>query len=600
MIISKKISFALQIVQIFLTVKSDKSYLFKELSEIIVKDVNPYQTYLFIHKDSLGDKVVPEFYIAKKIPCTTTTVLTSDGTGDNLNLTFSTNLKKFSQSSMVIFYARSIHDTKIFVELISSLVPVEGKPKCLVILSKFNASSDVDLKTTLEFAWSHKFLDFSILSINHGDSLFNVIYHFNPFYSKMYKNIFNKSVKIFPKKLSNVNKYPVLIPKIFDGHQFWFFTKTFFRVNGDGERSSFSTDYLTVETVLEIMNFEMIHTTIKPDDLKKMERSSNMSLYSEPVNIKYLPENSLRIHSENELSSFVVLVPILLESQMKISTHILVYGIILLGVVLCLVSTMNYLKIRNKIIYVSLAVTVFIIMHEFYTEIVKITYMTEKVPFTTYEDLDTSGLMMMTNSNNPDDNLTINFDYELAKRMKAKISFEPSIRKCVIDLKKKKENTCAMHAAHAKFVMKRFAGQPPQLKMAKPELFSYDTFYSFENSSPYVYRFTEIMRRVKESGILQMIHLINRYNNDFESQFSHVKDLGMDDRIDCKVLLMILLFCYGAACLTFFIELLTGNRKMIKNKLVEVFQNFRFCKIQIVVPCFRLLLNRFSLYFSSK
>lgn len=95
-----------------------------------------------------------------------------------------------------------------FYDKVYSEVPM---PKCLIIfLNHLNASNDKTIKKLLEYAWTKKFIDISVLEVSVSSNRAHVR-TFNPFFDKLSKKNLSYHSRFFPNKLFNPNKYPLKI-----------------------------------------------------------------------------------------------------------------------------------------------------------------------------------------------------------------------------------------------------------------------------------------------------------------------------------------------------------------------------------------------------
>lgn len=96
----------------------------------------------------------------------------------------------------------SVKKLNTLLKMIAKLNPLPPRPKCLVILINYSNKFDAKIQRFLSDAWSLKYLDFSILIINHHDS---TILSYNPFF----KNYSYSSTELFPDKLRNMNGHKI-------------------------------------------------------------------------------------------------------------------------------------------------------------------------------------------------------------------------------------------------------------------------------------------------------------------------------------------------------------------------------------------------------
>ena len=87
--------------------------------------------------------------------------------------------------------------------------PIPMRPKCLLIFFG-NMKSTYNVENLLQYAWSLKFLDFSIIKIEEKNSIH--FFNYNPFTENYVTEYVEAVINIFPDKLNNVHKYPFKLP----------------------------------------------------------------------------------------------------------------------------------------------------------------------------------------------------------------------------------------------------------------------------------------------------------------------------------------------------------------------------------------------------
>lgn len=115
----------------------------------------------------------------------------------------------------IVFYGfkdskNQSNNFKYYIDFMEELIPNLVKPKTLVILLNNNLSVDYDIISVYKYAWSKKFLHFSIVqrysSVVTKEQ--NCIFHYyNPFYKIIDKKDFHVRMETFSDKLGNVNGY---------------------------------------------------------------------------------------------------------------------------------------------------------------------------------------------------------------------------------------------------------------------------------------------------------------------------------------------------------------------------------------------------------
>ena len=96
---------------------------------------------------------------------------------------------------------------KFYMKRFNGMSP---RPKCIII-HFHNGMHLFNFENIMENTWELKYLDLTFIDINtKRECLSPLIYYYNPFINKKYKNSFNQSIQIFPDKLVDVNRYQLV------------------------------------------------------------------------------------------------------------------------------------------------------------------------------------------------------------------------------------------------------------------------------------------------------------------------------------------------------------------------------------------------------
>lgn len=91
---------------------------------------------------------------------------------------------------------------KLSLDLMVDIAPRPTRPRLLLILFGYETLPKTLIESVLLFAWSRKFLDFTIID------QFSVTYHYyNPFLQRYFFDSYVQGVNLFPNKLSNLYGY---------------------------------------------------------------------------------------------------------------------------------------------------------------------------------------------------------------------------------------------------------------------------------------------------------------------------------------------------------------------------------------------------------
>lgn len=216
------------------------------------------------------------------------------------------------------------------------------RPKVLVL---FKNSSDFTekalVKKILKYGWDKSFLDFSLIKMI-KTNLFVAIYDYNPFYNIVNCRKFNRSNKIFPDKLQDMNGYK--------------FNSTVFNYSEDKililkipyENMKISlTDQLYLNLTLKIMNFKVIRTyfnvTYRGRFFPNLFENNYLDLISVPFSVQSINFTTLFLPSFEIFRQIVALVPIIPISDV-IALKYFSLAITFFGIFICLVITLNTFK----------------------------------------------------------------------------------------------------------------------------------------------------------------------------------------------------------------------------------------------------------------
>lgn len=159
----------------------------------------------------------------------------------------------FSDAGPVIYmHERGVDElneqVKYFLDFYDRSYPKYTMPKCFVVYeNESNMSNNAAIKRLLEYAWTKKFLDMSVLEILNGKSRV-YLYTFNPFFDELTKVYLTQEVDIFPRKLRDLNQYGLKLPIM---HNPPYFEIT---IDSSGSTHFNGLNYRFLKIVLDQMN----------------------------------------------------------------------------------------------------------------------------------------------------------------------------------------------------------------------------------------------------------------------------------------------------------------------------------------------------------
>lgn len=98
------------------------------------------------------------------------------------------------------------------IDVLAHISSLPIRQQCLIISFGENDNSEDIIGPVLKHAWTNKFLDFSILSVDRNENIFigrSYFFSFNPFENCTTNNSFVANIPIFPNKLKDVKGRPM-------------------------------------------------------------------------------------------------------------------------------------------------------------------------------------------------------------------------------------------------------------------------------------------------------------------------------------------------------------------------------------------------------
>lgn len=479
-----------------------------------------------------------------------------------------------------------MNNLRAYIDFIEELHPNSAKPKILAILLNNGSLLAYEIESMYKYAWSKKFLDFSIVEkyFNFLSKEHNCIFHYyNPFYEIIDKKHFHTRMELFPNKLRDVNGCVFKLGLI-STDAYTNITK-----NAKGNIVGVTGSKIPVLLeILKIMNFSPEY----------VEVAKNMS-FGKGINVLFekLRNNDLNMHvvprifslrhassfSQVDLENtvrFVSVVPILSTISINIPADLLSSALIIpLGVVIiCYFAivlkiqqdklspfsilqalfgiplTTRPTKTGDRMIFLSIILVSLWYSIDFYSNFLNFQLIRER-PFDTFESIDESNLKLYVND--------YAFDFVFSdedwriQNLKRKAEQVEDIASCMSLLARGANLVCVLQEDLAKiYIMALSSKYAEKLKIAKPVFNSQRMVYYFERSSPYTEAFHAILRKIYESGIDKTLD----NNKKLDPVFSHSMEIK-EGRIFVLQLIAILACGYMISLFVFFIECMIGKVK---------------------------------------
>lgn len=206
--------------------------------------------------DCLYEKIFSHF------SATSINFLKINQTGNNQTLQMK-NFQNPRQSSIYVII-HGINSEKSKPRKINNILnklveisPIKMRPKCLILHFDHNNFLPSEAEEILQYGWSLKFLDLTILRINSCNALIDY-FNYNPFKKTFNTGYLKNKNDLFPDKLVDVNKYPLKIPVFQFPPYLSFRIKNGSVVNVKGEKY-----YKYLKTVAENFNFKLSFIVIE-------------------------------------------------------------------------------------------------------------------------------------------------------------------------------------------------------------------------------------------------------------------------------------------------------------------------------------------------
>ena len=566
-------------------VDSISSDCFKFINEHIKLNERPYQVTIFANSDSCSffPKISSIFQeVLRETPAVIIDLKdTCENTSTATLLTNSTNI-----SINVIFICEVntlFENVKCYIDFIKWGFPKSERPKLLVISPSDNLISQFDIGKVLKYAWSAKFLDFTIINKHFSHNLYKFIctsQFYNPFNESIVTKILRKNDQIFPDKLIDVNGYNFSMGVI------WQDVEQIILQRNNGEIvETTGFKFPLTSTVLKVMNFSFkyVEVGINMTYPESEKRLVNI-LENNVVNLGAIPKkeygnegvmfrNIIRVDMESNCEPLLAMVPIIYALQFHFPGSLKFFCIVPF-VVIAKVYLLKYLKIyREKITVFEIVQVLFgisvnsqpkkvvdrilfssiLLLSVAYTmnsfsDFLDIKLEDGEVSFDTYESIEKSGLQIYVFSGYYNYVFWQNDPHikGMQQNTEAVGYIEPLIQK----LTEGKNHICLDTNNFLEIFKNRSRFPMQNAKIAKPVFNCLRLMYNFERSSPYATKFKTILRRLYEGGINDFLE----YSYKNQTDLSYTDGGSVKKNLFVMNLVAILLCGYFVSSVAFFAE----------------------------------------------
>ena len=527
-------------------------------SQLIIFSNNSLQT-----KSQYQDITIA--MLIKIIPCInidTMKLMTSD---DHLYLEVPLFKNPRQTSTFVMtYYAEQLYEAfqilnfKNYIDFIDTVFSFYQRPKCLILFINNKQSTEDFLKIILRYAWSKKFLDFTIMELDtqyaeKTDVFSPNLYYLNPFLDTLTKVVVDSNIEIFPDKLNNLNGYPLIFPVMS--------LPPIIELIKDSKGNIIKTKtdkFGIVEITAAKLDFYM----------KFISAESNITFYEDMKIVNKLLQNrkadmgsalapSLNIPAIGELdfghgcTSFVAIIPIIKENYINIPTDIYMYLFIIPSMLVITLYVMNILKIQKtrwsvldilqvlfgfsiptkkfprksseRIIFLSIIAVSMQYTLKFYSKILDINLESSEISFNSIEEI--IGSPFDVHMSAIYYKRVFDTDVESIVTLKQKLKTVPDTGSCVKMILAGNKTICIIPENYAEYYVMKNKGL---MTIAKPEFFCERLIYMTANAFPYYEKFSKIFHKIHSSGLLQAsIHTYRKtvYNEQSKNSANDVTDV---------------------------------------------------------------------------
>ena len=560
-----------------------KSVLF--LNQLIEEELDPYQIAFFSNNTNKSVVSQYEFMlqnIIQKFPVITIDfgILEFKSYSEFLSLK---NARHVSLYVIIYYYQTNtkdiINSLQRVIDTIVNLSSNHPQPKCVMILYVDSISTQI-IEEILIYAWSMKFLDFSVIEFS--SNVF--VHHFNPFYH-VFHNLSLYAKNIFPDKLRDGNQYGLKTP-IFDRPPYLKFlldeNKRVVQITG--------VYYALMKIAVKTLNFkyepvlftENVSFSYKLKKMFAMLSEGELILVPIPFPSRYrndLPTINLGFHHDNT----VAVVPILSTSILILPLYVFIYIFIIPSVVFCIVVMTNLFNntytpmrfliifkiligatayevknIQNRVTFLVIAFMSIMYSANLCTDLMNIKISQNEIFFDSFEAIDKSELKLYVHENVY--SLTFANDDQDLQKLKLKTYNITMIKDCFETLIKKRNVICITPMSTAVMYAEYYQTSTGRLimKIAKPLFYSCSWEFVFEKKSVYLKKFRNILLRIYEAGL-------NKASVNILSYKRHtIDDLkeNSDTNLFCIVLLFIVTIGFFISFIVFLCELISNSSRV--------------------------------------
>ncbi|XP_031777564.1 uncharacterized protein LOC107982088 [Nasonia vitripennis] len=571
------------------SVDSLKNDLFASLVNRIVSDLKTNNVVLFGSKsarsysDAFCNRLMP------KVP--TISIDLSKMMIDKDNRSLSLPILRHPTFSTLYVFLVNRDETGDYLKNLESTLnttvrvsPISARPNCLIVCYSEETSSLDNWSNLLIYAWSLKFLDFTVAIVTPGES--PILYDYNPFTKNFRKRLLAPRTDLFPYKLDNLHGYALKIPAI--ELQPYLYIKR----NSEGEVVDLDgMSFKYCQIFRESLNFTttfvtgMEHTVLHANFPPIFQRLGNaeIDMLSFPFNVRSIVYDfcdRLQLGRLFLNTNYVFIVPILPIAKIDIPLDVICFVPVFALIVVVYEAAQRLLrfpkkywevckifqillgvtvprpspkKMVEKIVYFSLIMLSMKYSIDALTKIMDIRLLKGEVAFKSLEEIAESALPIYTLDFIIEQTYGNN-DEEVIQKLKKKTFPVADIFQCIYRMVDNKSCMCITPHSAGAYVAKMFINEDGIVttKVARPSLYDDMAAFAFERASPFARRFDELVQRIVESGISDSWDIAQQYTVK-QSDFARRKPIK--ENIFLMQLYAVLSAGYVLGCLSLMAEL---------------------------------------------
>lgn len=538
-----------------------------------ILDVNSSQICIFWGKETAATNNVKFNFIFKRITHETPTFIInvknakiSNNTEEMINTRDALNSDLFiSVENVHNFRIQKVKNCLNFIAESNSLQP---RSKFLLLLIGATKPIQIDLKKLLTISWELKFLDFSVLTMDHNDN--SIVQNYNPFY-KTYDQYDIMSRQLFSDKLKNMNGYKIKMilfnrpPKIefvnksnefvINGVNYAFWKLASKALNFDFHYVEIHKNDLPSNYLFQKIEKGEIDATISPSILGvqltnhykkgtlitgKYFREAEMYLI---VPIIYSKSSSnrefyLAILKHSILTALIIIVKLVVIKLCKINSNI--WSTFYLFALLFGITVDKKPKMSlERLIYIILAFfsiqyssNIFAVFSN--DKVIK----NEEIIYDAFQEIKRPSLDLYVPNTFFQSEESYDGD-EIIKNLKAHSLTIKYDKECYKKLADKKDRFCFNSAIEAKYMISKYrnSDKSPAMKIAKPLIMNDYFVPVFPKGSPFIKKFDKKFQQVLESGLRDHIPDAKRYFDIHKKKENHFIVFDLTSNINNQLII---------------------------------------------------------------